>query len=206
MQPSMFLLALTLASAASGASRPLTFKDWRKQTGSRDRDLYDSYTSRYEARIQAAARARLPPQNIGEVAGATFGAFAFTGSVPFLWTSLTQCRSGMARQIIFTNARRSGMRWGRLSAGFTGGASAAALLLRRPQDELVCALAGAACGGLAAANCVEQIPSTVLGFCAFTWLMHRLGNRAEAAVADPRVQKRVDSGSRAVVDDLKLLR
>ena len=134
----------------------------------------------------APAPAKRPQcESIGDVARTTFDAFCLTGFVGASFTAMRQSFSRMPRQVIWANSNRSGMRWGKLSAGFAGGQAAACYALRRDDGDLLCSLIGAACGGAMAAECAAQMPGSIIAFVSFSYILHKMSSSAadEAATA-----------------------
>ena len=88
---------------------------------------------------------------------ATVGTFAFPWNLvrrnPAAWAS----------------AWATGSRWGKISAGFSGG-RAAGQVIRRADDSF-CAILGAVAGGIAAAPTLAEAPSNVATFVAFTYVL-----------------------------------
>lgn len=84
------------------------------------------------------------------------------------WTGLTK-RSASA-------AWSSAQRWGRVSAGFSGGQAAGEVI--RGANDRYARLLGACGAGVLGATSMADIPSNVLGYVAFTYLLEAFEARA----------------------------
>ena len=76
----------------------------------------------------------------------------------FAWTLAGQGRKKVPWAEGTKAARAVGMRWGKISAGFSGGSAAASVVLERPEDDKWTSMVGSAIGGVAAATSVAEIP------------------------------------------------
>ena len=131
-----------------------------------------------------------------------------TGGVGLVYRGLlskTGIRTGKpvaaARAAVMT-----AQRWGRLSAGFAGGTAFAVVLLGKGHEDNVARLIGAAVGGIAAVSTLDQIPSSVATFVAFTWVMNKLSDGQAQAMQDGRMREAGRKSKAAAVDNLRLLR
>jgi hypothetical protein len=111
-------------------------------------------------------------QNLGDVAIASAQSFAWIGGVGYV----VSLRNGRVA------AWQTAQRWGKISAGFSGGRALGQVLRRA--DDRIAAVIGAAAGGVAAASSVAEMPSSVATFVGFTLLFEILGPGAMTASAD----------------------
>ncbi len=103
----------------------------------------------------------------------TVSGFAATGMLCGGWTAITK-RSATA-------AWMSAQRWGRVSAGFSGGQALGQYL--RGVDDRYCRLLGAACAGVFGAAAVADIPQNLATYLAFTYILESFEARAEPLAA-----------------------
>ena len=126
------------------------------------------------ALARAAVAAPPPPplaKNLGDVVTQTGSSFALVGGVGFIFSAagavLKRTPSPLAVGV------QAAQRWGRISAGFTGG-QAAGQVVRKANDRW-CSMAGAFFGGLAAASSLAEAPSSIVTFMAFSYLLDYFG-------------------------------
>ena len=185
------LITLCLASTHASAFSKIALKaDGARKadrsgvlTRSADRKVRTKYSSTLvnnaEAKAESFARQPQPPENLGDVARITYQSFCTTGLAASAFKTAQQisgqigAKTSLPLTVLFTNSRRMGVRWGRLSAGFAGGQALATVLLPRCSEQ-TCALFGAAVGGLAAAPNVQAMPSSVLTFVGFSYLLSKI--------------------------------
>ena len=184
------LLALTLAppsvSGAPIAGTPMTFGQWSARTGSTDRDLYEAYDTKVRARMvrAAAAPAKAVARTPADVVKVTWDSFTQVGLIGFAWTLAAKCRQKLPLSEGVKAARASGMRWGGISAGFSGGTAAAVVGLRKTEEDKWCSMVGSVFGGIAAASSVTEIPSSVATFVGFSYILGVMGEKSVDKAAD----------------------
>ena len=114
-----------------------------------------------------AAMAPQLAKNPLDVAVTTLGNYASVaavcGTLCFPWNLVRRQPAAWA------SAWATGSRWGKISAGFSGG-RAAGQVIRRADDSF-CAILGAVAGGIAAAPTLAEAPSNVATFVAFTYVL-----------------------------------
>lgn len=122
-----------------------------------------------------AGRPAAPPlaKDLGDVFVTTFQSFASVGAIGFLW----RIRKG---RVV---ASQAALNWGKLSAGFSGGRALGQVISGR--DGTFAAVFGSLIGGIAAANSVAQIPSSVATFVGFTLVIEYMGMQAATAQPAP---------------------
>ena len=116
-------------------------------------------------------------QNAGDVVVQTAGSFALVGSIGFLWTATGAVVKRTPGPI--AAGLQTAQRWGRISAGFTGG-QAAGQVVRKTNDKW-CNIAGAFFGGLAAATSLAEAPSSIATFVAFSYIIDMISPPGDAA-------------------------
>ena len=72
--------------------------------------------------------------------------------------------------------------------GFAGGTALAAVALSRKEEDKWCQMIGSAFGGVMAATSLEQIPSSVFSFVAFSYVMGVMSERMACNTASPHDQ------------------
>jgi hypothetical protein len=103
----------------------------------------------------------------------TFSGFASTGVLCGGWTAVTK-RSVAAGWV-------SAQRWGRVSAGFSGGQALGQYL--RGVDDRYCRFLGAACAGVFGSATVADIPRNLATYLAFTYVLESFEAKAEPSAA-----------------------
>ena len=125
-----------------------------------------------------AAVAPSPPpspalaQNFGDVVVQTGSSFALVGGVGFVFSAAGAVVKRKSTPLAI--GVQTAQRWGRISAGFTGG-QAAGQVVRKANDRW-CSMAGAFFGGLAAATSLAEAPSSIATFMAFSYRLDSFGS------------------------------
>jgi hypothetical protein len=114
-------------------------------------------------------------------AGRTLQSFTTIGVAGFLW----RIRKGQSAAIA------TALRWGKLSAGFSGGRALGQVLSGR--DGTFASVLGSAIGGVAAATSIAEMPSSVITFVGFTLVMERLTAQQLSAGPTPSIDARRDA-------------
>lgn len=127
-----------------------------------------------------------------DVVQTTLSSFATVSGIGFVFTAAQESSaragvSGMARKavpgFVIRAALMNGQRWGRVSAGFAGGRAAGQLWCG--EDGFTASMWGAVFGGVAAAQNVAGVPSSVMTFVAFSYFIEKLTNKEDDAVPVP---------------------
>jgi hypothetical protein len=155
-------------------------------------------TLRREQQTALVAASPPPPvpiaKSAGDVVRTTVGSFFTIGSFGFALTAFQESvkRAGVAGRakarvpyFVCMASLNQAQRWGRVSAGFSGGRALGQWL--RGMDDSTCAMLGSICGGICAAPNVGSIPSSVATFAAFGYFIESFAPKSDAA-ADPQKQ------------------
>ena len=140
---------------------------------------------------KVAPRPSPPPaaplaKNIGDVLAATTSSFATIGGVAFVWSAATKRSLPIGWQ--------AAQKWGRISAGFSGGQALGQVV--RKADDRWAKMTGAVFGGAAAATTIAEIPNSIFTFVAFSYALDVLsppaagGGSEQAAYTGEKIKWR----------------
>eukprot|EP00325_Prymnesiales_sp_UTEX-LB-985_P029898 CAMPEP_0174731648 /NCGR_PEP_ID=MMETSP1094-20130205/57923_1 /TAXON_ID=156173 /ORGANISM="Chrysochromulina brevifilum, Strain UTEX LB 985" /LENGTH=202 /DNA_ID=CAMNT_0015934059 /DNA_START=89 /DNA_END=697 /DNA_ORIENTATION=+ len=122
-----------------------------------------------------------------DVIKTTASSFATVGTFGFAITAFQEYskRAGTAGQartrmpyFVVQASLAQASRWGRVSAGFSGGRALGQAL--RGKDDSTCAMLGSIFGGIGAAPNIAGIPSSVATFAAFGYFIEAMSARASS--------------------------
>jgi hypothetical protein len=151
--------------------------------------------------IACSSLAAQPPPPLaktpGDVARTTLTSYASLGGLGFSFTAVSETLArrnvgGMARSrvpyFVVQSALKAGNKWGKLSAGFAGGRALGQVI--RGADDRIASSMAAICGGIASANSVAEIPTSVGTFLAFTYFIDTMsgGSASGGANSSPRAR------------------
>lgn len=133
-------------------------------------------------------------ETFGDVIATASSSYCSLGFLGFIFTAVSEgmARSGtagMARTrmpyFVFRAACQSGNRFGRLSAGFSGGRALGQWI--RGADDSTTSMIAAITAGIVAADSVAGIPSSVATFACFTYFIDSFTARQQVDVGDQPV-------------------
>ena len=123
--------------------------------------------SRPRVATAAAPSLTLPPaRTYGDVVRTSCQSFGIVGTCAFGWT---MGQGGRPLVHAMRTGLQSAQRWGRISAGFSGGKALSQVI--RSKDDEWCAIMGACVGGLLGAPSPAQIPVRVVYFATAAYIL-----------------------------------